>query len=265
MKVAVLASGSNGNSTCVVTKKHKFLIDVGISFKTLMTRLNMCGIDVCEIDSIFLTHEHYDHISGLKVLSKKKDFDVYSSLGTISGLNAETKEVINKQKIHYVSASDVIKLDDCTITILRLHHDANEPIGFVIEEDDKKIVYITDTGFIEEIYYPLLCNADIYIMESNYDVELLWTSNRPFDLKKRIDGDYGHMSNDASAVLLAKLMGDKTKQVVLAHISHDCNYYHMPDLIIKAHQKVYHDFGLDVSKVSFVKGSRDGVTGVWEI
>ena len=102
-------------------------------------------------------------------------------------------------------------------------------------------------------------------MESNYDVEMLWSSGRPFELKKRIDGDYGHMSNVDSAILLSRVIGPNTKDIVFAHISDDCNYYHMPQLILKEHKKIYDELGVDYSKISFAFGDRKGVTGVYEL
>ena len=121
----------------------------------------------------------------------------------------------------------------------------------IIEGEDKSIVYITDTGYVDQKYFPLLKDANLYVMESNYDVELLWSSSRPFELKKRIDGDYGHMSNIASAVLLAKLYGPNTKQVVFAHISDDCNYYAMPNLILNEHKKIYEEIGVNYQHIEF--------------
>jgi phosphoribosyl 1,2-cyclic phosphodiesterase len=217
------------------------------------------------LTSIFLTHEHVDHVSGLKVLLKRLPLKCYLSKGTFEGLNLDTKTQIENCSYTLIKSDDTILMKDCKITVLKTHHDAREPIGFVIEEMDKKLVYITDTGYVDQAYFPLLKNADMYILESNYDVELLWSSGRPFDLKKRIDGDHGHMSNVSSAILLARLIGEKTKRVVFAHISDDCNYYDMPNLILKEHKKIYEEIGTDYSKVEFCFGNRFGITGVYEI
>ena len=94
---------------------------------------------------------------------------------------------------------------------------------------------------------------------------MLWSSDRRFDLKKRIDGDHGHMSNVASAVMLAKVIGPNTKNIIFAHISDDCNYYMMPELILKEHKKIYDELGVDYSKISFDFGNRNGVTGVYKV
>ena len=265
MRVSILATGSNGNSTCVQTRDYKFLIDDGISFKSFLKRMNDCNCDFKDVKSIFITHEHYDHVSGLKVLLKRMEIDCYLTNGTYQGLNQELKEMINDKNVNIIRSGDVLVFGDTKITIIQTHHDAKEPIGFVIEEDSKKLVYITDTGFVEQAYYPILKDADMYIIESNYDVELLWSSSRPFELKKRIDGDYGHMSNEASAVMMSKLIGPNTMTIVYAHISDDCNYYHMPDFIKNAHKKVYKECGVDYNGINLICGNRNGITGVFEL
>ena len=265
MKISILASGSNGNSTLIETENEGFLIDDGLSFKSLYERINATGNDVEKISSLFLTHEHIDHVSGVKVLLKRLPLMTYLSKGTFDGLNSETKLQLEISGYSYIKDNDVLEMKDCKITVLRTHHDAREPLGFVVEENDKKLVYITDTGYVDQIYFPLLKNADMYILESNYDVELLWSNGRPFELKKRIDGDYGHMSNVASAVLLSKVIGDKTKKIVFAHISDDCNYYAMPNLILNEHKKIYEELGVNYQQIEFYFGNRFGVTGVFEI
>lgn len=265
MKVAILASGSNGNSTLIKLNNESFLIDDGLSFKMFYSRLGQCGYECEKISSIFVTHEHGDHISGLKVLLKRMPMKCYLSSGTYRGLNQETKEVVDLNDVQLVKGLDEIYIDSAKITIINLHHDANETIGFIIEESGKKLVYITDTGFVDQKYYPMLENADMYIMESNYDIELLWSSDRRFDIKKRIDGDHGHMSNINSAVLLSKLIGPRTRQVILAHVSDDCNYYNMPELILKEHKKIYDELGVDYKNIDFKIGNRFGVTGVFEL
>ena len=265
MRISILASGSNGNSTFIETDGFKFLIDNGISLKNLTARFQECGCDINDINSVFITHEHHDHVAGLKVMLKRMNVDCYLTKGTYENLNSETRSILETQNIKIVKADDVLEFGKCKIHILNTHHDSKEAIGFLIEENGKKLVYITDTGYVDQVYYPLLKNADMYVMESNYDVELLWSSGRPFELKKRIDGDYGHMSNETSAVLLGRLIGANTKRVVLAHISDDCNYYHMPELIKNTHKKIYNELGLNMDSFELICASRNGVTGVYEI
>lgn len=265
MRVSILASGSNGNATIIETEQESFLIDDGLSFKNLYSRINFCENKIEKMSSIFITHEHSDHVAGLKVLLKRVPLKCYLSKGTFEGLDFETKIQVENTGYSFIKSKDIVEMKDCKITAIGTHHDANEPLGFIIEENDKKLVYITDTGYVDQVYFPILENADMYILESNYDVELLWSSSRPFLTKKRIDGDYGHMSNVASAVLLSKLIGSKTKKVVFAHISDDCNYYGMQSLILNEHKKIYEEIGVDFKHVEFHFGNRFGVTGVFEI
>lgn len=265
MKIAILASGSNGNATYIESNGQGFLIDVGISSKMLVNRFESSGTDINNLKYIFITHEHGDHRKGLKVFLKAHPLKSYLTQGTYEGLPMDYQSQLDCNEVCFIKKDDIIEIGDCKITIIQTHHDSNEPIGFIIEEFDKKLVYITDTGYVDQSYYPALSNADFYIMESNYDVELLWASQRDFYLKKRIDCDHGHMSNVDSALLLSKIVGSKTKTIVLAHISDDCNYYNMPELILKQHKQIYDEMGLDYSKIDFHFGNRNGVTGVFEL
>jgi len=266
MKVCVLASGSNGNSTLIDTGKRKILVDCGITFKQIKERLQFFNIDIYDIDTLFITHEHIDHVKGFQMLFKNlPNLNLIISNGTFSHLKNEDQSITQGHQILFVKGKDKLKFDELSMLILPLHHDAHETIGLAIKQDGKKIVYATDTGYIDQEFYPDLVNADIYVLESNYDVEMLYSSNRPYELKQRIAGDNGHMSNIDSAITLSKLIGANTKTVVLAHISEDCNFYEMPKLIMKTHEDVYKEVGIDTSSVNFVFGNRNGVTGEFEI
>ena len=151
MKISILASGSNGNSTIIETRNESFLIDDGLSFKTLYSRMNYCENSIEKLTSIFITHEHADHVAGVKVLLKRLPLRCYLSKGTFEGLNIETKTQIETTGYSFVKNGDIVTLKDCKITVLSTHHDAKEPIGFVIEEQEKKLVYITDTGYVDQV------------------------------------------------------------------------------------------------------------------
>ena len=169
MKVSILASGSNGNCTCITTTNESFLIDDGLSFKTLYSRIEDCRIDIHTINSIFITHEHVDHVCGLKVLLKRIPLKCYLTKGTYEGLNSETRAQLEICEVHFVKSGDVIEMADCKVTVISTHHDAKESVGYVIEDKEKKVVYITDTGYVDQSHFPLLINANMYVMESNYN------------------------------------------------------------------------------------------------
>lgn len=266
MKLVVLASGSNGNSTYIESENNKILIDCGLTFRELSSRFESAGIDLSQINIMLITHEHIDHTQCIQTICRKNpNLKLFISQGSYSHLRPNQLNGICKSQVNFVKAQDVLEFGALKIKVLPLHHDAHETIGFIITEGNKKAVYITDTGYVEEKYYAEMNNADLYIMESNYDVEMLYSSDRPFELKNRIAGDHGHMSNVDSAVLLSRLIGPNTKNIVLAHISHDCNFYDMPQIIMAAHNEVYEECGVDTSSIKFHFGSREGITGEFEL
>ena len=141
MKVSILASGSNGNSTLVETQNESFLIDDGLSFKMLLSRMIECNVELEKIKKIFLTHEHVDHVCGVKVLLKRVPLKCYLTNGTYTGLNQETKDQVELNGKVIIKNGDVFNIGDCKVTVLQMHHDSREPVGFVIEENDKKVVF----------------------------------------------------------------------------------------------------------------------------
>ena len=266
MKIVVLASGSNGNATYIETKDTNMLIDCGITTSQLQSRMASKNLDINNIEKVFITHEHIDHIRALKVFAKKcPNFDLFITKGTYNKLYFDVKESCQNHVINFIVADQELYFGTTKVTVIRTHHDVAEPVGFIIEEDNKKVVYITDTGFVEDRYIEKLKNPDMLILESNYDVDLLFSSNRPYELKSRINSDHGHLSNYDSAVLASKIIGPNTNKILLAHISEDCNFYYSPDFIIKDHLETYEEIGLDTGKIEFIIGNREWVTGEWEL
>lgn len=216
MKVSVLSSGSKGNCTYVETKNHKILIDIGTSSLYVEKSLNSIGVNPKDIDIILITHAHIDHIKGLKVFSKKYNPLVYIS-----------KKILNETNLiieNISSEEDVIINDDIIIKSIRLSHDVTDIKGYVIEEANKSMAYITDTGYISETNFDILQNKNLYVFESNHDIEMLMNNEKyPHHTKIRILSDKGHLSNKDSAYYLSKLIGKKTNYVILAHLSEQNN------------------------------------------
>ena len=215
MNIEVLSSGSKGNTTYIETNGIRLLIDAGNSCKYITNKLENIGILPTDLDAILLTHTHSDHINGLKVLSKKINCPIYMT----PGMQKELEYIENYQLIE----DDVIKISDLLINVIKTSHDAPDPVGYVLTSQNKSLVYITDTGYINQKYFPLLTNKDIYIMESNHDIEMLTNGPYPFELRKRILSDKGHLSNYDSAKYLAKFIGNNTKYILLAHLSEENN------------------------------------------
>lgn len=215
MTVSVLSSGSKGNTTFIQTNNTKILIDAGNTSKYILEKLNEINVDSTTIDAILITHTHIDHVKGLPVLLKKINPCVYITQKMLKELEyLENYSIIN---------TDKIKIKDLDIDVIKTSHDTEDSVGYIVNNDDKSIVYITDTGYINQKYFNILSNRNVYIMESNHDIEMLNNSKYPFALRQRILSDKGHLSNYDSAKYISKFIGSKTKYVLLAHLSEENN------------------------------------------
>ena len=215
MRAIVLSSGSKGNTTYIESNEAKILIDAGNSCKYINEKLHTISVNPNDLDGILITHTHSDHINGLKVFCKKFDVKVYCTKKMYNDINYVTN-------VSFIE-SDKIIIKDMEIDVIKTSHDASDSNGYIINCDDNSIVYITDTGYINEKYHKKLCNRNVYIMESNHDIEMLNNGPYPYELRRRIYGDKGHLSNIDSAKYLADFIGDKTKCIMLAHLSEENN------------------------------------------
>lgn len=222
MKAAILSSGSRGNCTLIQTNNTKILIDLGVTKSYVEEKLEELEVDPRKIKAILITHTHVDHIQGLKVFLKKYNPKLYVNKVILGLLN----EYIEDFDYELYETSNFM-IDDLEITAIKTSHDAEGSVGFIIKNNDKSLVYITDTGYINNKYFKKLSNHNLYIMESNHDIEMLMNGKRPFHIKQRILSDKGHLSNSDAAYYLSEFIGENTKTVVLAHLSDDNNTYDM--------------------------------------
>ena len=230
MKICVLGSSSSGNATAIWTKKTKILIDAGFSAREVKNRLVSIDLDPQDLDGILLSHEHTDHTKGVGALSRKYEIPVYANKATFSAVKNLGK--VFKKNI-YDSHSD-FKLGDINITPLVVPHDASEPNAFIFKNKKKKVTLATDLGTPTPVFFSDAEDSDLYILESNYDKNMLLSGRYPQFLKKRILSDFGHLSNLTSARTLKQVIGSKTKHVLLAHISQNNN---TPALALKSANK----------------------------
>lgn len=217
MKFSCLASSSTGNVTYVESTHSKILIDIGMSCLYVEKNLKEMGIEPNDIDAIIITHTHADHIGGLRVFLKK----YHPLLYITEKMYKDLKDIIGGNEYYFID--DVFYINDLKVTPFSVSHDAPDTNGYVIESNDKSLVYVTDTGYINNKLYKLLADKNAYIFESNHDVKMLMEGKYQHHLKQRILSDRGHLSNKDSSYYLSKIIGNNTKVIVLAHLSKDNN------------------------------------------
>lgn len=217
MKISVLASGSKGNCTFIATKKVNLLIDIGTTSLYAEKKLKEIEINPKEIDGIFITHTHTDHISGIRVFIKKYQTKLYLT----QKIYQELKEKFSIPNYEIIDQN--IKIEDLMVELFKTSHDAPDANGYIFSSHNRSVVYITDTGYINIKNHEKLKNKSLYIMESNHDVEMLMNGSYPYHLKQRILGDEGHLSNIDCSNYLSKFIGENTKDIILIHLSEENN------------------------------------------
>jgi len=237
-RLCPLFSSSEGNSAFVGTGKTGFLVDAGVSAKRILTALEENGIDPTAIKGIFLTHEHSDHINGLKVLTKKLGVPVFASAKTLEG-------VINKDALpencQAVEFPDEAELFGIHIKRFATSHDCEGSSGYSFDLGGKNVVAVcTDTGIITEEIKTAITGCRGIIIESNHDLKMLKNGPYPYELKLRVGSDKGHLSNNTCAAILPELLSSGTNRIVLGHLSQKNN---RPDLALSCAQAALMDIG----------------------
>ncbi|KPK95602.1 hypothetical protein AMJ80_04645 [bacterium SM23_31] len=232
MLLTILGSGSGGNAAVIQKGEHSILVDIGFSYRELSRRLRLCGISPESISSVFITHEHFDHIRGMKEFSRKHSVSIYVSEGTYENLFDEVKEVV-KGKVGSFKTGENIELNGMSVKTFPVLHDAADPAGFTFSSGCKKIGYVTDIGSITDTVVSCLEMSSLIVLEANHDIDMLWNGSYPEYLKQRISGPHGHLSNDNALELLQCVMCKELRGIYLAHLSKENN---RPEL---AFQTVY--------------------------
>lgn len=245
-----LFSGSSGNSHYIETKNSKILIDVGQSGKKIVNALNLIGSSIEKIDAIFITHEHVDHIKSLGTLSKKHDIPIYATEGTWNAMPKQ-EEKINLNNKYIIKSNDIININDLTINPFEIPHDAAEPVGYNIYNENKKISVATDIGHITNDILNNLQNSVFVLLESNYDPNVLKCSSYPYYLKERINSPKGHLANSECGKTLNYLIQNGLKQAMIGHLSSENNF---PEL---AYQTVIEELDSNQSTIPISIANRN--------
>ncbi|SPN73991.1 ribonuclease Z,Predicted metal-dependent RNase, consists of a metallo-beta-lactamase domain and an RNA-binding KH domain,ribonuclease Z,Metallo-beta-lactamase superfamily [Chlamydia serpentis] len=215
-----LASGSKGNSTYLGTASCKILIDLGVSRQVVTRELLSMNIHPEDIQAIFVTHEHYDHIVGIKNFVKMYNTPIVCNLDTARAL-CQLLEIHPEFKIFSTGSS--FCFHDLQIQTFNVPHDALDPVGFLFNYREKRIGFCTDLGWVTSWITHELYDCDYLLIESNHDPELVRQSQRPDVYKKRVLSKLGHISNYECGNLLQKIITPRLKKLYLAHLSSECN------------------------------------------
>ncbi|WP_028784447.1 MBL fold metallo-hydrolase [Thalassobacillus devorans] len=242
LRFSVLASGSTGNAFYIETDQEKILVDAGLSGKRIDQAMHEVGMDPKELTKILVTHEHSDHIKGLGIVARKYNLPIYANEKTWHAMDGSLGKLTLDQKFHF-GMQEVKSFGDLEVESFGVSHDAADPMFYTFRHNGKKVSLVTDLGYVSERIKKTVEDADAYIFESNHDVEMLRMGRYPWNTKRRILGDSGHVSNEDCALALTDIITDRTKRIYLAHLSQDNN---MKDLARMSVSNVLKERGFEV-------------------
>jgi len=240
MRFSVLASGSGGNACYVETAEARVLIDAGLSGEELIRRMEETGISPAKLDALILTHEHIDHIRGAGPLARRFDLPVYVNRLT---LRRALKNLGNLSKPVVFHTGQPITVHGLCIETFTKCHDAADPVGIMVHADGARLGIITDLGRSTPVVEDRLRGCHALVMEFNHDERMLEEGPYPPELKRRIKGPEGHLSNEQAGGLLKTLRHDALSTVILAHLSERNNH---PDKAIEALEQALSGFRVKV-------------------
>lgn len=218
MRFASLGSGSRGNATLITSGKTTLMIDCGFSAREAVKRLQQLNIDPASLSAILITHEHADHMAGVRVMARKFNLPVYTTPGTAGCLPEDVAGYIHEFNCH-----EKFVIDDIEVEPFPVPHDAREPSQFVFSDGAVRVGLLTDVGSITPLIETTLSACDALLLEANHDLTMLEQGDYPDHLKRRVGGRLGHLNNVQSAALLEKIDTSRLQHIMAMHISEKNN------------------------------------------
>lgn len=227
LKALSLASGSKGNSIFIESHDRRLLIDQGISAKQLILRLQECGRRPEDIDAILVTHEHSDHIKGIRVLAKKYRIPVYANSETIMQMHIKSA-LDGVQNVYKFQTGESFCIGETGIQPFSVSHDAVAPTNFIIQSDNISLGIFSDLGHLSQLVKMKAARCDYLYLEANHDLEMLKNGPYPIELQRRIRSRFGHLSNEQSLQLMEELLENSRLQgISFIHLSEKNNHPHI--------------------------------------
>lgn len=262
LRFSPLFSGSSGNAIYVGCGKTHLLVDAGLSGTKIISELKKIGVDAAELTAILTTHEHSDHTRGLGILSRKFDLPIYATGGTWQGIGDKIGTIDPRNRCEVVPNQDFF-LGEINIMPFSTPHDALEPVGYRFTVGAAVFSIATDLGCIKKSWMNFVSGSDAVLLESNYDPDMLQAGGYPYDLKRRILSNRGHLCNDDAGLAAVELVRSGAKQIVLGHLSRENNF---PDLARCCCENALRCAGIEVgTDVRLDVADRDGVTGIFGV
>lgn len=232
--LVVLGSGSRGNAIYIGGPNTRVLIDCGLSPRQMRLRLERIGVDPASLDAVLISHEHRDHVGGLALLKRMPHTTCYANRLTVEAMADSLPERPERLKIF--ATGEPFTIGDFLVNPFPVLHDALDPVGFELQLNGLKIGVATDLGHATTLVRQRLKGADVLVIETNHDENLLKNNaRRPWPIKQRILSKTGHLSNTAAAKLLADTAAASTRSIVLAHLSRECNTEPLARQAVLAH------------------------------
>lgn len=233
IRFSVLSSGSTGNATVVRNDDTALLIDAGLSAKRideLLLERDMLG---SQLDGILVTHEHSDHIRGLGPVARKYNLPIYANTKTWKAMQKSIGK-IDEENIRIMESGEVKEFKSLRVESFGISHDAAEPVGYNFYDGREKLSVATDLGYMSDKVRDAISDANVMVLEANHDIDMLRMGKYPWNTKRRIMGDLGHLSNEAAGAALSELLNGITKRVYLAHLSRDHNLMELAKLTVRS-------------------------------
>lgn len=242
LQFSVLASGSTGNAFFIEAGNTKLLVDAGLSGKQIEQQFAQIDRNIEDLSGILVTHEHSDHIKGLGVLARRYHLPIYTNKKTWDAMTPKIGKVKTDQKFEF-EANKIQTFNQLDVESFSVSHDAADPMFFSFHYNNKKVVLVTDLGYVSERIKKTIEGANAYVFEANHDINMLQMSHYPWSIKQRILGDSGHVSNEDCALALSDVISNDTERVYLAHLSQDNN---MKDLARMSVDQVLKERGINL-------------------
>jgi phosphoribosyl 1,2-cyclic phosphodiesterase len=243
MRFSVLASGSSGNAIYIESARSRVLIDAGLSGREIRRRLEIINVDPETLDALILTHEHTDHIKGAGPLARRLDIPVFGNSSTFKKGIKTLGDISKPVTIH---TGQTIPIQDLLIETFTKCHDAVDPIGVVVSSNGQRLGLVTDLGRSTRLVEDHLRGCQALVIEFNHDEKMLAEGPYPLDLKRRIRGPDGHLSNHQAAELIKAVFHEDLKLVVPAHISDTNN---LPEKALQEVERVVMGCGKGKTKI----------------